>query len=674
MKMNWKNKYGWLCVVALCCAQLLVAKEYEVVSPDKQLKIKLNVGKQITYEVLHNTQALISPSVISMTFDNGVVAGLNGTVKDVKREKVSETIHVLFGKNKTLTDEYNELKLNFKEKYSLIVRAYNEGVAYRFQTAFATDVIVNSEQADFIFVGDPSIYFPETDEGMRNFERLYLKFNSIKDIDLNKDYKDKIRYSTVPLLAAYSASYKVIITESDLSDYPGMYLYRPANSINMLTGFWPQYPETVEQPDNVYVNHLPVTRYDYLAKTTGSRVYPWRVIIVSSDDKELLNNQLVYKLARPLELSDVSWIKPGKSAWEWWHKAMLEGVNFPVGMKNLNLELYKYYVDFAAENKIEYLTLDAGWKEYYLKELCDYAKEKGVGIFVWTWANMAVVNPDDWIKKMKTLGVAGLKVDFFERDDQEAMQWRELVAQRCADNQLLLVYHGCPKPTGLERAYPNIVNYEAVRGAECNFWDRGSDPDYHLQFPFIRMVNGPLDYTPGSMRNTTKEQFIPVDKANIIPQTMGTRAHELAMYVLFDQPVGYLCDSPTEYRKYPDVLDFLSEVPTVWDKTVPLVAELGEYAVVAKQSGNSWYVAGMTNWNGREIELDFSFLPKRDEKYKAVLYKDVLHSGTNPAWYVRDEITVSSQEKQKIRMTAGGGFAIRISHANHDAGHSGNDQ
>lgn len=656
--------------INVLCALLLViqgiaAKEFVLKSPDGQLRMILNVNENITYSVFRGDEMLIQPSAISMTFDNGIVTGKNGKIRNTETKQVNEKINVLFGKNDVLEDNYNELKINFKDDYSLIARSYNEGVAWRFQTLFDGNVTVESEQADFKLAGNPSVYLPESDEGLRNFERWYLKFQSVNDIDLNKEFGNRPRYSTVPLLAAYPASgsktpCKVVITESDLLDYPGMYLYHPGGNKDMLTGFWPAYPKTVEKPDDIYTNHLTLTRYDYLAKTTGNRVYPWRVVVVSTDDKDLLNNQLVYKLARPLLLDDVSWIKPGKTAWEWWHKAMLEGVDFPVGMKNLTLELYKYYVDFASENGIEYLTLDAGWQEKYIEELCSYGKDKGVGIIVWTWANMAVVNPNKWVERMKSKGVAGLKVDFFERDDQEAIQWRELVAKRCADNKLLLIYHGSSKPTGLFRAYPNIVNYEAVRGAECNYWDRGSDPDYHLQFPFIRMLNGPLDYTPGSMRNTTKEAFYPVDKPDVIPQSMGTRSHELAMYVMFDQPVGYLCDSPTEYRKFPDILDFLSKVPTVWNKTVPLDAVLDEYAVVAKQTGDEWYIGGMTNWNAREVEVNFSFLPEKNRKYKAVFYRDSDNSGKEPKQYVCESKIVSAQTKQKMQMAEGGGFVIRL--------------
>lgn len=642
-------------LISLLGCQILVAQKYEVISPNGLLKITINASSILQYSVSYHNIPLVSPSKISMTFGNGIVAGMNGKIKNTKQKKVNKNLPVLFGKNSSLTDHYNELIISFRENYALIVRAYDDGAAYRFQTAFEGRVIVNSEEANFNFPGDPTVLFPETPADMSNFERLYTTYTSISKIDANK-------YCEVPAMVSFPARYtptpyKVVITESDLLDYPGMYLHRSTS--NGLTGFWPKYPREVKESNNIYAGHSVLSRYDYLAKTTGSRLYPWRVLIVSADDKNLLNNELVYKLARPLEINDISWIKVGKSAWEWWHKAMLEDVSFPSGNDHLGFDLYKYYVDFASANKIEFMTLDAGWKESYLKRLCTYAKTKNVGIFVWTWSNMPVED-STFCARMNSLGVSGLKVDFFDRDDQIAMNWREFVARRCADNRLMVLFHGCPKPTGLQRAYPNIVNYEGVRGAECNFWDRGSDPDYHLQFPFIRMLAGPLDYTPGSMRNTTKLQFTPVDKPNIIPSSMGTRSHELAMYVLFDQPLGFLCDAPTEYARYPDILDYLSRVPTVWNKTVPLEAKFGEYAIIAKQTGNDWYVSGMTNWTEREVNVNFSFLPE-GIVYNAMLYRDSNTSNDYPTQYVCEKIAVTSQTQLKIKMAKGGGFAMRLS-------------
>lgn len=660
MKKHFLARIGTTILLFCIVATGIYATEFSVTSPDGRLKMTLQVTNSITYQLSHNNLPLLSPSQIAIILEDGRIIGRKPTVASISKQHTQGIIPTPFGKSKEISEEYNELTLRFNEGYSLIIRAYNEGAAYRFKTHLNGDITVKNEEANFTFAGNPEIYFPEADEQMINFERLYVRFNSIKDIDLNNN---KIRYSTGPLLASYPTSYsrtpyKLIITESDQLDYPGMYLFREGNSPNSLKGFWPGYPKEVKEPNNIYQTHYVESRHDYIARTTGNRLFPWRVFIVSTDDKDLLNNELVYKLAKPLEMDDTSWIRPGKSAWEWWHKAMLEKVKFPIGYDNLGLELYKYYVDFAAENHIEFMTLDAGWKEEYLQELCTYAKEKGVGIFVWTWANMPVEN-EQWLPRMKSLGVTGVKVDFFDRDDQIAVSWLEKVAKDCADNQLLLLFHGAPKPTGLHRAYPHILNYESVRGAECNFWDRGSDPDYHLQFPFIRMLNGPFDYTPGSMRNTTKEAFIPRDLPNTIPMSMGTRSHELAMYILFDHPLAYLCDSPTEYRKYPDIMEFLSKVPTTWDQTIPLDARLSEYALIARQKGEDWYVGGMTNWEERSTDINFSFLPD-SRKYHAYIIKDAKNSNQRPQRYLCEKLSVDNTTSLKFNMSKGGGFVIRI--------------
>jgi len=421
---------------------------------------------------------------------------------------------------------------------------------------------------------------------------------------------------------------------------------------------WANYPRVVDDPENIFSNHLPIIRYNYIARTEGTRTFPWRGFFISSEDKSLLNNNLVYLLAEPNRLEDVSWILPGKTAWEWWHKAMLEGVDIPFGNRNLGLELYKYYVDFAAKYKLEYMTLDAGWRESYIKELCEYAGKKNVKIFAWTWASKVLEDPE-WLPRMKEAGVYGLKIDFFERNDQVAMRWGHHLAQRLADLKMVALYHGCPVPTGLNRTYPNILNFEAVRGAECNFWDRGSDPAYHVQFPFIRMLAGPIDYTPGSMRNKTKSEFAPVDRPNIVPSSMGTRAHELAMYVLFDQWLAYLCDAPTEYEKYPDIMTFLSEVPTVWDRTLPLDAQLDEYVLIARQKGNEWYVGGMNNWTSRSLNIDFSFLPA-GRKFTATIYRDGENTSENPVQYVCETKQIDSESVLTINMASGGGFVISI--------------
>ena len=671
--MNRKSILSLL--LLFLCTFGVQAEEYETTSPNGTLKIKLRVDNGTTYEVWHGDKQLIAPSSIGLNLSNGTIVG-GGTVKSTTTNHVDQTIDVVAGKNKTLREAYNELLISFNENYDLLVRAYDEGIAYRFITRLDGEIIINSEDAVFNFTSTPTIYFPECDtnysgekdqqgkvhqihQGYRNFERLYKTYNAPTDITNN-------RFSVSPVLFSYpDTPYKIVVTESDTYDYPGLYMEQ--NGVNSMRGKWAQYPKEVmdSDPSNSsywYSNHLVISRENYIAKTEGSRTFPWRVIIVSDDDKSLLNNELVYMLAEPCRLTDTSWIQPGKSAWEWWHKAVLEGVDFPSGNKNLSFQLYKYYVDWASQHGIEYMTLDAGWSEDYIRTLCLYAKQKNVKILVWTWASCVRENPQDWIKKMKDYGVSGAKIDFFERSDQIAMRWGREFAQRLADNQMVALFHGCPVPTGINRTYPNILNFEAVRGAECNFWESTLTPEYHTQFPFIRSLAGPEDYTPGSMRNVTQEEFKPIDKDNTPPMSMGTRAHELSMYVIYDQWVGYLCDSPTEYNKYPDILSFLSTVPTIWDKTVPLDAKLGDYILMAKQKGKDWYVGGMTDWTPRTVEVDFSFL-EAGASYQADIFKDAPASGEQPKEYVCEKMEITKDTKLSINMPKGGGFAIRLLHS-----------
>ncbi len=666
------RKMIWSLGLCFCCAFAAEAKDYRLASPDGKLDVTIRMDGRTEFELAYAKEPLLAPSGIGLRLADGTVVG-NAAVASVKKNKVDRRVEVVAGKNKTLRDRYNELVFTYTDGCDLVARAYDEGFAYRFVTRLDKKIIINSENAEFNFSFTPTVYFPECDnysspereqsgevhqvhQGYRNFERLYKVYPSPGEIPEG-------HFSVSPVLFEYPGKpYKLVVTESDTYDYPGLYM--EAAGPDAMRGKWAHYPKQVmdddpSHPDYWYSNHLVISREDYIARTDGNRLFPWRVVIVSDEDKKLLNNELVYLLAEPCKLEDTSWIRPGKSAWEWWHKAVLEGVDFPNGNKHLSLDLYKYYVDWASENGIEYMTLDAGWEMSYIKELCEYARGRNVKILVWTWASCALENPNDWIKQMHECGVAGAKIDFFERNDQIAMRWERQLAAKLAEYKMVAVFHGCPVPVGLNRTYPNVMNYEAVRGAECNFWENTITPEYHTRFPFIRSLAGPEDYTPGGMRNVTPEAFRPLDRDSIPPMNMGTRSHGLSMYVIFDHWIGFLCDSPTEYDKYPDILDYLAKVPSVWDKTLPLDARLGEYIVMAKQKGDDWYVGGMTDWTPRTVEVDFSFL-KRGKSYKAVVFKDTPRSGDHPTDYACETIEVARGTKLKVDMARGGGFTIRL--------------
>ncbi|HEY9049730.1 MAG TPA: glycoside hydrolase family 97 catalytic domain-containing protein [Ohtaekwangia sp.] len=625
--------------------------QYSVTSPDSGLKIKVDVSTSVQYSVEHNGTAIVSPSAISLSLSTGLVLGKNGTVASTSTRSVNQTITRLYGKSATLQDNFNELTINFTQNYSLIVRAYNEGVAYRFQTALGGTLNVVSEEANFNFAATTSIIFPEADQAMQSWERSYVNYASIASINAGT-------FSITPTMFTFASGTRAVVAESDLFDYPGMYL-QPSGTTNGMQGKWAQYPKTVSNPTDIYSYHRVLTRENFLATTSGTRDYPWRVVIVSDDDKDLLANELIYKLAKPSVLTNTSYIKPGRSAWEWWHDAILDTNKIPSGLNHLGFDLYKYYIDFAAQYKIEYITMDAGWSDTYAAQVCQYAASKNVKVFAWDFINLPIENPNR-LAQLKALGIAGVKVDLIERDDQVAINWFQQLAQACADQQMMIIFHGCGKPTGLERTYPNILNFEAVRGAENDKWDFSANPTYHLQFPFIRMLAGPLDYTPGSLRNVHRSQFNYTPTG--VPMSMGTRTHELAMYVIFDQPLGYLCDSPTQYQSNPDMMNFLSVVPTTWDQTVPLDAKVEDYAVMAKQTGNDWFVGAMTSEDARDIEVDFSFLPSGIDKV-AEIWRDNESTEANAKAYTREVITVNSASKLNFHLASEGGLVMHIQDA-----------
>jgi alpha-glucosidase len=621
-------------------------EKLEVSSPDRQLVIRVVAEDKLYYSVVYKGVEVILPSAVSMTLKDRVL-GVAPQVKKAVRRSVRGEIALPYGHFKKIDDQFNELVIEFAGDYALVLRAYNEGVAYRFTTKIGTPVTVVSEEATFKLPGDPAVTFPESDV-FTSWEVPYVEYAALSAITEGKK-------ALTPSLFSLKSGVRVIVAESDVRDYPGMYVQRAGGAVK---GVWARYPKRTELGS--WGNFVSVVKEteEFIAETKGAREFPWRVIIATDDDKRLLTNDIVYKLAPASKLKDVSWVKPGKAAWEWWHDAILEGAPVPSGMNNRNTDLYKYYIDFAAANHLEYLMIDAGWSNIFdlskvnpkvdVHELIRYGKEKNVGLFLWCVATTLVKDLDKNMAMFEQWGAVGLKVDFIDRDDQLAIRWFEEIADAAARHKLMVNFHGCSKPTGIEREYPNIVNYEAARGAECSKWDYTANPNHHLVIPFLRMIAGPLDYTPGSMRNKSKESFKPIDPG--LPSTQGTRCHELAMYVLFDQPFAMLCDSPKEYEKYPDIMQFLSAVPTAFDDTRVLGARFGQYAVEAKQKGDAWFVGAMTNWDAREVELDFSFLPA-GKSYQAALYTD----GADASQYEYKKITVDSKSKVRVKLAEGGG-------------------
>lgn len=626
----------------------LPAKELTVSSPDGRLSATVSIGQKISYSVSLNGNVLISPSFISMKI-NDVETGVNPRLKtSFTRTIDQELIPVVKQKSAVIRDHFNELVMQFRGGYSLVFRAYDDGLAWRWETSFQEDVTVFGEEASFSFPGDYMIYFPEEQSMFSHQERLYLR------IPLSGVTPQ--RFCSIPALADLPDGVKVAITEADLFDYPGMYLAGAEGSPTALKGIFPGYPlkEEMTRDRDVKV----VEQADYLAKTAGTRTFPWRVMVITEKDGDLIASQMIYKLSRPSSLTDFSWIRPGKVAWDWWNALNISDVDFKSGV---NTETYKYYIDFAADYQIEYIILDEGWYELGdlmsvnpdidMDELMAYAKEKNVGIILWVVWKTLWDQMDMALDQFERWGVKGIKVDFMQRDDQWMVNYYWKVAEEAARRHMLVDFHGSYKPAGLHRTWPNVITREGVRGLEWSKWSDGASPENAVTIPFIRMLAGPMDYTPGAMINATQEQFKPVFDR---PMSQGTRCHQLAMYVVYESPLQMLADNPSHYRKERDCMKFLGPVPTVWDETVVLDAKVSDWVVVARRSGETWYIGAMTDWDRRELIVDLSFLG--DQKYYMTAWQDGLNADRNAEDFYINKQTVVTSNRLKFSMAPGGGF------------------
>lgn len=640
-------------ILSFLCFLVINAKEYTVLSPNKKIEFRLNVDEVLSYSVLRNGTVLIASSKISLTLGNGIVLGKNPKVKDVKDRTINEILRpVVKQKYASIIDNCNEATISFDGNYKIVVRVYNDGAAFRYQTSFKEGIIVESEQLEFNFDKDYKIWFPEDSKLMTHYEQSY-QFISLSEI------KEK-RFSLIPALVSLDNNIKLAITEADLEDYCGFYL-KGTETPMKLAGMFPQYPakDTVRNDRDIYVTK----RENYLAKTNGTRNFPWRVFVVSEKDGDLIESTMIYKLAKPADTKmDFTWVKPGKVAWDWWNANNFYGVDFRAGVNN---DTYKYFIDFASKYGIEYVILDEGWyklgnllepvPEINVPELVEYGKQKNVGIILWAiWKTL-----DDQLEPALDLfvkwGVKGIKVDFMQRDDQPIVNYYYKIAEEAAKRKLLVDYHGAYKPTGLYRTFPNVITNEGVKGLEHNKWSEDITPQHCVTLPFIRMLAGPMDFTPGAMINGTKNNFKIIFQQ---PMSQGTRCHQLAMYVNFESPLQMLADNPSNYLREPECMEFLSAVPSVWDDTKVLDAKVGEYLLTARRNGDKWFLGAMTNWTPRNMTIDFSFLPEGE--HKITIWQDGINADRNGSDFKKVVQTVNKNIKLNIHLAPGGGWAAVV--------------
>lgn len=627
------------------------ADHWDLKSPDGRLLVRVEQHEGISYSVRAGDSPVVAPSQVDLK-----VSGSGWFGKQADKITASDSSHqetfkfVVPRKYRERKVDFNELAVELSDEARVVFRAYNDGIAYRWETSLPNEVEVEDELAEFNFPGNPRIWFPEEDTMFSHQERVY------KD-EVLADISDD-RFCSTGTLINLDDGRKVYISESDLRSYPGMYLRGAGGHKAGLVGKFAPFPlESFPKNDRDVEVSKPAA---YLAKTAGTRTFPWRVMIISDHDTELLQSELIYELGQPLAIEDTSWIKPGKVAWDWWNGIDLTGVDFHAG---INTASYKYFVDFAAEYKLDYILLDEGWTasttdilhenpNVDLPEIVRYGKEKGIGVILWVLWNALDANMEPALDRFEKLGVAGIKVDFMQRDDQWMIEYYHRVARAAAARHLLVDFHGACKPFGLNRPYPNVLTSEGVNGLEQYKWtDKHTNPEQELIYPFIRMVAGPFDYTPGAMRNATRKDFRTI---NNHPMSLGTRCHQLAMYVVYESPLQMLADSPSHYRNEPECMKFLSAVPTVWDDTIALDAKVSHYVAIARRSGNDWFVGAMTNWEPRELTIKLDFLPAGE--YQLDAWNDGINADRNAQDFRSESESVTANSTANIKMAPGGGW------------------
>ena len=636
---------------ALLAGSAEAAQSYSLRSPNQRIEVLIDAGERLRYGVQLDGKPLLENSTLSMRIDQ-LAIGANVKVRASRPRRVDQVVEPpVHQKAATLRERFHELRLEMQGGYAVVFRAYDEGIAYRIETSLrAPEVKVYSEEVSLNFPGDLGVFFPREEGFFSHNERNY-DYVRLKDIPTDA-------IASMPAVVDAPGGVKLAIAESDLEDYPGLWLKGTGGS--GLAGTFPAYPlkEALEHDRDLKVTE----RADYIAVTRGTRTYPWRIVGIAEKDGDLITNALVYLLERPSQVADTSWIKPGKVAWDWWNALNVYGVPFKSGV---NTETYKYYVDFASKYGIEYIVLDEGWyvlgdvmkvvPEMDMEDLTAYARQKNVGIILWLVWKTFDDKFAEAMDRFEKWGIKGLKIDFMQRDDQPVINFYHKVSREAAKRHMLVDFHGGQKPATMTRTWPNLISTEGVRGLEQAKWSDFANPEHDVTIPFTRMFLGPMDYTPGAMRNGSKKSFAHVFET---PMSMGTRCHQLAMYVVYESPLQMLADSPSNYLREPETMEFLGPVPTVWDETRVLDARIGDYVAVARRHGRDWYVGAMTDWTARDLEIDLSFLPAGAFELDA--YADGVNADRWASDYARTKSEVDRTRRVKIRLAEGGGWAARL--------------
>ena len=646
---------------------------YEVSSPNGKVKVEVTNDNTVKWSVTYDGKPVLLPSEINIQLRQANKTLGLGKIGKVSKKQIQSSFNNPFYKKATISDNYGQLLLYTNQKFTIEVRAYNDGAAYRLISGHTKSTMVVNEVAEYCFDADYQAFVPYVND-TRGGERYCYSFESYYDEQpLSKMFTDSL--AITPLAVCLPEGMKAIAMDAGVENYPGMMLVKGQG--NTLKAQFAPYPLAQEIGGFDRLNLVPSKRADYIAKLQGRQSLPWRAVVITEKDADILNCDMSQRLAPACRIADTSWIRPGKVAWDWWNNCNITGVDFPSGM---NTNTYLYYIDFAAKNHIEYIIIDEGWSgkeslmsnlsdEIDLKRLIAHGQEKGVGIILWSsWRNLIGNDPlggttvsEQVMKHYADMGIKGFKVDFFDRDDQQVIASAYQLAECAARHHLVLDYHGL-KPFGIQRAYPNIFNFEGVKGLENSKWEPRSgngplhdQPHYDVTIPYLRMLAGPLDYTPGAMANAMKDSFF---GNNDHPMSQGTRVHQMAMYTTFEAPLQMLADSPTKYMQNQECTDFIAQVPTTFDETIALDGELGKYTLIARRKGSTWYLAAMTDWVPRDLTVDLSFLGSG--QHQADIFADGVNAGKEATDYLHTRKTVSSSDRLPVHLSSGGGWTAII--------------
>lgn len=644
-------------VVATFAAAFVFGGVYEVSSPNGALSAKISDGENLKFSVLCGGNVLLENCEIGMSTSCGEL-GKNARVQSVKKSSKNEIQDAKFYIKSKVKNHYNELVLKFKN-YSVVFRAYDDSICYRFVTDFGKcEMIVNSEKLILPFAKDAPAIAHHVGGWRTPFEEYYT-FDKIENLDKRHSY-------TMPFFAD-AGDFKIALMESDLVSYPALRV-KYSKELGAMYALFAPYPKKFEEKDR---HENVVEAENYIAKTVGSRAFTWRILQVAKTSYELAESDAVYRLARDSKIKDTSWITTGSCQWDWWHNWTLEGVDFNLG---INDDSISYYIDFAAKYKMAYMLVDEGWikgdamhnddlilsGDYRIdvKKLAERANSQGVKLALWAQLRTVKKNPEKICAYMSGLGVSALKLDFIDRDDQLAVEIFENVAEIAAKYKIAVDYHGCPTPSGLNKTYPNIIGYEAVRGNENNKGGKVSTA-HQVNVAMSRNIVGPMDFTAGGMNNVLERNWAPSSE---FPRVLGSRAHQMAMYVCYFVPYEMLCDSPSLYARYPDVTSFIAQVPRVWDETKAISGDFNDHFYISRRKGDVWYFAAMTSKEGREFTIDLSKLSlKKGAKYEVEIFRDSQNTHRLARDYKREVKEVCSTDVIKVRAVRDGGFVAKIS-------------